>query len=155
MKISIAGIHRSTLLLELYNHALCQGTEFDDSPALKSTALMLGELKGNIVATEALFDSGQTDFNYIDLGAGRRPIKIRWGTRIDFTQYDKYHGDNRGQSIVKAIRKKVLSETTGEDELSSLLRAISSMHLENPLAFSYRIEPLKVKAEEKPIPPKR
>jgi hypothetical protein len=105
MKISIVGLDKVTLLLNLYNKANNQGKIFDERPMSKRIGSLSAKNTGNIeLAEKIIYESQDYCFDHVDLGAGSRPLKISLeGFEIDTSTYDEYHGEGLGELVVQGI----------------------------------------------------
>ena len=106
--VSIAGIPKVDLLLNLYNNALCQGTAFDNTPQMKVMGKMMAGMAGNKEKAVAILATGKKYFDYEDLGAGPRPLKFRlYESEIEASQYDEYNGKGLASKVVKGMREEI------------------------------------------------
>lgn len=129
MKVLVAGINKVDLLLNLYNNANFQGSAFDQQQKMKALGQMTSHIKGNRAKAEELINEGKKYFDYVDLGAGPRPLKISFdGFEIETSSYDEYNGEGLGASVVEAIRAEMIKQNnvTGHSIFGSLLGMISN-----------------------------
>lgn len=113
MKVEIVGLHKADVLLALYNNAKFAGKGFESQPMLKVMARM--SPPGNREMAEKLIDEALENsscyFDYIDLGAGPRPIQANLsGFDFDPAQYDNNHGTTGyAATIIEQLRSEYVS----------------------------------------------
>ena len=130
--VEIVGLSKTDVLLALYDHAKFAGKAFQTQPMLKIMANMAPQ--GNRAMAEKLvneaFCNDNFYFDYIDLGAGPRPIKTDLsGFEFDSTQYDYYHGDKGyAASIINQLRAAYVRQFKNKpkDSFAYLLSQIGS-----------------------------
>lgn len=128
MKVLVVGIHKVDLLLNLYNNANFQGTAFDEQMPLKMMGRMAANMKGDRAKAEKLINERQVHFDYVDLGAGSRPLKISFdGFEIETASYDEYNGAGLGSRVVESMRAEIIKQSaaTQDNGFVSLLGRIS------------------------------
>jgi len=122
MKVEIVGLHKADVLLALYNNAKFAGKNFASQPMLKVMARMAPPGKREMaekIIDEAL-DNNNCYLDYIDLGAGPRPIKANLsGFDFDPTQFDNNHGqDGYAAAIIDQLRAEYINQLQDEPKNS-------------------------------------
>ena len=72
--VSIVGLNKADVLLALYNNAKFGGEGFKSQPQMQILVMMSGN--GTMEAAKKLINNGTYNFDYVDLGAGPRPLKV-------------------------------------------------------------------------------
>lgn len=127
MKVEIVGLNKIVVLLSLYNNAKFAGKEFASQPMMKVMYAM--DPLGNIEAAETVIEeatkSNNFNFDYVDLGAGPRPLNVDLSSfDFDPTLYDCNHShDGYAAKIISDLRKAeiIKSKDAPKDSFASLL----------------------------------
>lgn len=119
-------MHKADVLLALYNNAKYAGPGFASQPMMKIMYRM--SHFGNAEAAQAAIASGQEYFDYIDLGAGPRPLKVRLsGFDFDSSSYDRDHShDGYAGEVIDQLRTTMIEQLqeAPKDSLAYLLSQI-------------------------------
>lgn len=107
MNVNIADLSKEEVLLALYNNALFCGAEYTNQPRFNVLALTLG--RGKKELAQSLIESGQLSFDYIDLGAGSRPLKVDIAKdEFNPDYYDREHGEpGYAMKIIDSLRQRL------------------------------------------------
>lgn len=114
MKLKIMALDLPLLLLSLYNAAKQQGVAYNNRPAARLIGIKFKD--GDLAISRSLIESTgmQADllfFNYVDLGAGIRPIKVNLGVTVaDFSEYDYHHGVGTAQQVIDNVLKQEVTK---------------------------------------------
>jgi len=130
MKIEIVGLSKADVLLNLYNNAKFAGEGFASQPMMKVMYRMnpFGKSEAADAAIEKAIKNNDFYFDYIDLGAGPRPLKVDLsGFDFDSTNYDRNHGhDGYAAEIIDRLRAAVIEQCKDapKDSIGFLLSQI-------------------------------
>jgi hypothetical protein len=111
MRIRIFDLPKSLLLLYLYNHVKQQGVAFDNMPAARliGSKFKQGTHKEAASQIKARESSQNFYFNYIDLGAGPRILKVNLSNEeVDFSDYDHFHGKGKALEVIHRLDLDIL-----------------------------------------------
>jgi hypothetical protein len=112
--ISIENLDKARLLLELYNHALSQGSAYEIRPQVQIISKLLGFLfkgKLELAKKEVESQNGSLSFDYVDLGMDARRLCVDIsGTEMDPTVYDLLHGEGCCQEVVNKVRAQMADD---------------------------------------------
>lgn len=127
MIINIEGLDKARVLLELYNHAQCQGIAFNRvgiNVPIDGTMEKAIEKMRCIEKKIAKMQEFHVD--YIDLGCGRFPIKtVFTKTTIDVRDYDYYHGAGLARCIIISLREDVEKKTDVQEAKESMAKIMA------------------------------
>ncbi len=106
MHVFFGKLPKPLVLLALYNHAKFAGKGFNSSPVMTQRLFRPVSYKDSKFIIDEALKNRQGYIDYIDLGAGSKPIKAHLtGSSFDSTQYDHNHGDvGYAGKIVDALR---------------------------------------------------
>lgn len=91
-KVDISGLPKANVLLKLYDNAICAGKNFHNR-SLLTCSIQLSSKQGKIELAQAKLGKQNLYFDYIDLGADDRPLKVDLsGESFNPAQYDEYNG---------------------------------------------------------------
>lgn len=110
MRVELIGLDMADVLLALYNNAKFAGKKYESQPISKVIARMSrpGNPDMAVKLIAEAIETNNLQFDYIDLGSGKRPIKVDLsGYDFDPSSYDDMHGYN---GYAAAIIQKLRSE---------------------------------------------
>ena len=105
MKVNIEGLSTSDVLLALYNNAGFKGTGFSNQSNMMQLLFSMAP-KGRLArAKELIRDSKNYYFDYVDLGAGPRPLKVDLSNNeFDPHLFDRDHGIGAAEKAISDLR---------------------------------------------------
>src|SRR6185295_5989938 len=110
-KVSIAGLSRADVLLNLYDHARFQGDFGSETQLIRMRANM--RKPGDPNKAESLMDerlnSSDLYFDYVDLGKGRVQLQVDLsGSDFDTKLYNEMHGAGLAERVIEKIYLNLL-----------------------------------------------
>ena len=113
MLIPIPDLSKIDVLLALYDNATFDGIDCASAPSMPVLilkALMRKRGNGSREKAEALLKN-QTSFDYVDLGAGERSLRINLaGFEFESSGYDRAHGEGHAAKIIYALRQASIQD---------------------------------------------
>jgi hypothetical protein len=118
--IDISGLNKSDVLLALYKHATFEGPGFKFDKKFQKqliwNALDYKSLANTEKAKQAMKTADETNYyniDYINLGAGDKPIKIDFSNNvINPTEFDRAHGSGAALRIISELRAEQTAART-------------------------------------------